>query len=499
MLISIQFPIADSRSFLSNTGRLQKPGWPFPTPDEEFIRSYGPVRIRPQGGLAGWVGENEICEAAHAVRLARSLTITSQSLGVTLPFRVAYRRFFFDGSAVGKFELGLSIRSRKFLKISKQELKRVIERFLRLHVRIPLSNGNFAESSLIRSGKHIAQSYLAATTRNDYFNKPESWVVRAGTPLLFLECNKREQIDLLPYFTRKIDLPDVYNFHIHHCLVPFRSGTIRMWLLDKYKYNQGDPYFYRYNRSYRQRVNSIKNAARRLRIYLQRLNTEHECLRLILRNIMAGNLTVSNRSAKSDNLQHYFNEATKRIGILETKSSRQFHDEICEIAQESMSILNPGQIDALNRVLATFDLRKNILRKVEKYTDNFRHVTIIGNIEENNMGDTFKNISHAIIANRDSVAEGVITLRESGNEQVADAISILNQLIADADEEVLKAKKKKECMDLLDSITEESNKQEPNKNILRALGNTLLSIVTSIEPLAKAAKGAFEVLKKTWL
>lgn len=477
--------MADSRGFIETTGRLRKPGWPLPTADNEFVRTYGAVRRRPKGGLSGWVGENDICEAVHSIRLSACLTVKSTDSPTAIPLRVAFRRFFFDGLATSKFELGLATKSRKPLTLSKRDIRVLFERFLLLKVRIRQPNGAYVECPLIRAGKHLAHSYLTATTKIGHPEQPEGWWVRTGSPLLFLECSNREQVHL-PYFTRQVALPDTYDFELHHCLVPLEGGTVRMWFIDEY--DDKTTHFDREGRG----------AARRLRIYLQRLHAEHECLRLILRNVMAKTLLVVPRSDASNELQDYFNESTGRIGILEAKSSDQFDQEICEIARESMNLLNPGQLYALKRVLEGFDLRKNILRKIEKYTKDWGNVTIIENVEENYMRDVFKDINQSIIATRGSIAKGVISLRTSGNEQIAEAISQLNQLIAVASDNDLSPEKKKECTDLLNGITKEANMQEPNKYILRSLGNTLSSILISVEPLAEAAKTAFNIVKSLW-
>ena len=472
-----------SRGFIGTTGRLRKPGWPLPTPDKEFVRNFGAVRIRPRGGLSGWVGENEICEAARSIRLAVGLTVKPTDSLTEIPLRVALRRFFFDGLAVGKFELGLATKSRKPLTLNKRDIRVLFERFLLLKVRIRQPNGTFVECPLISAGRHLAYSYLTSTTQINFPQQPERWWVRAGSPLLFLVCGNREQVHL-PYYAQQVDLPDIYDFELHHCVVPHQGDTVRMWFLDEYE----DTHFDRVGR----------NAARRLRIYLQRLHAEHECLRLILRNVMAKTLLVVPRSDASAALQNYFNESIKRIGTLEAKSSDQFDQDICEIAQESVNLLNPGQLDALKRVLASFDLRPNILSNVEKYMKHWGNVTIIENVEENYMGDVFKDINQSIIITRGSIAKGVNSLQISGNEQIAEAISQLDQLIAAASDSDLEPEKKKECSDLLRGITEEANRQEPNKYILRSFGNTLSSILTSVKPLAKAAMAAFDILKSLW-
>ena len=213
MLISIQFPMADSRGFIRTTGRLSKPSWPLPTPNKEFVRTYGAVRIRPRGGLSGWIGENEICEATHSIRLSACLTVKSTDSATTIPLRVAFRRFFFDGMAAGKFELGLATKSRKSLILSKRDIGILIKRFLLLKVRIRQPNGAYSECPLFLAGKHLAYSYLTATTQIGYPKHPERWWVRDGSPLLFLECGNREQVHL-PYFSRQVDLPDTYDFEL---------------------------------------------------------------------------------------------------------------------------------------------------------------------------------------------------------------------------------------------------------------------------------------------
>ena len=60
--------LADSRPFVKDGGLRRVPRWLEPRPDEEFLRYFGMIRLRKSGGLPGWVGENEICEANQALR-----------------------------------------------------------------------------------------------------------------------------------------------------------------------------------------------------------------------------------------------------------------------------------------------------------------------------------------------------------------------------------------------------------------------------------------------
>ena len=109
MLITIQFPFADSRKFITrDTQKLAKPSWLIPVPDRDFIRSFGVIRRRPRGGLTGWLGESYVCEANHAIRF-QGLEPFKDDSGNLIKFRVAFKRFYFDGLAVGKFEVGIGI------------------------------------------------------------------------------------------------------------------------------------------------------------------------------------------------------------------------------------------------------------------------------------------------------------------------------------------------------------------------------------------------------
>ena len=119
MLISIQYPIADLRPFVeSEGGRLTRPGWPWVTPGEDFVRAFGGVQKRYRGGLPGWVGEGVHCIAAKSIRFQPgephffNLQDTELGLDAKVPVRVAFRRLYADGLAVVKVELGFSLPER---------------------------------------------------------------------------------------------------------------------------------------------------------------------------------------------------------------------------------------------------------------------------------------------------------------------------------------------------------------------------------------------------
>jgi hypothetical protein len=111
LLFSVQFPFADLRKFIGNTGQLEYPVWPLPTPDTEFVRYFGSIRIRRRGGVEGWVGENEICEAGNALRFSTGLKFTASNSDVSFLLRCAFKRLYFDGKRLVNMKLVFALKS----------------------------------------------------------------------------------------------------------------------------------------------------------------------------------------------------------------------------------------------------------------------------------------------------------------------------------------------------------------------------------------------------
>lgn len=116
---------------------------------------------------------------------------------------------------------------------------------------------------------------------------------------------------------------------------------------------------------------ATQQQVRLLRLHIMRLHAEHECLRIVLHNIMDQKIAVEPRSNCSDELQSYLKQATKRIGILESKSNKNYNYDIIEIARASMDVLKPGQRDAMSNMLDRLGLRKNILDNTLRYVDQW--------------------------------------------------------------------------------------------------------------------------------
>ncbi|OQA43227.1 MAG: hypothetical protein BWY52_01946 [Chloroflexi bacterium ADurb.Bin325] len=365
MLLALQFPLADSRPFVKDSGLRRVPGWLEPRPDEEFLRYFGMIRLRKSGGLPGWVGENEICEANQALRFPRGLGSVPADPDRLIRLQCLYRRFYSDGYAVGKYEVGVGpqilARNRsagaagrdRAAQFTGEQISALINLLLHTPVTIRnLQTGQPVEVEMGRAGKALAALYLAASGDHPTAGAADWWVVN-GAPLLFLEQRGRQPIKLAQP-RRTIELDKRYRLDLSYCLWPYAGGRIRMWVLQR---QNRTPYSDEYR------------VARTLRVYLMRLHAEHECLQALLRNIRDGHLTVARGDPESEALQAQLRRSMERIGSYETRAAREFSPEIAAIARQSVDAMSPGQRDRLVQRLQELDLRGNLVRGVRQYAD----------------------------------------------------------------------------------------------------------------------------------
>ncbi len=366
MLLALQFPLADSRPFVKDSGLRRIPRWLEPRPDEEFLRYFGMIRLRKSGGLPGWVGENEVCEANQALRFPRGLGSVPADQDWLIRLHCLYRRFYSDGYAIGKYEVGvgpLTVRRNSAAEdagqasspaLAGEHISALIN--LLLHTPVAIRNtetGRPAEVELGRAGKALAALYLAASSDLPVAAAPDWWVVN-GAPLLFLEHRDRQPLKLA-HPRRTVELDERYELTLSYGLWPYAGGRIRMWVLQR---QRRAPYSDEYR------------VARTLRLYLMRLHAEHECLQTLLRNIRDGHLTVTRGDPEAQALQDQLHRSMERIGNYEKSAAREFNPEIAAIARESVDAMSPGQRDRLVERLKELDLRGNLVRGVTQYADS---------------------------------------------------------------------------------------------------------------------------------
>ncbi|MEP0798201.1 hypothetical protein NDI44_27125 [Trichocoleus sp. DQ-A3] len=449
--------------------------WPLPTPDAEFVRYFGTIRRRKRGGVEGWIGESEICEADKALRFSNSLQYTTSSLNPSILLRCPFKRLYFDGKAVGKYEIGICPKSRNALEFTREEFNKFTQYCLRLPVLIQNPDETIDRCSLASAGKPLARLYTSATTSQTFLNKPHDWWVVPSAPLLFVEFNIKDI--KIPFWSKPVITSTDHEFQLFHSLVPYAGSWLRKWILISYK-NLWGFREYHYNR------------ARDLRISLLRLNAEHECLRITLRNILNNRININSRSIQSDALQDYLNTATARIAKIETVSTKIFDTEIMEIARESFNKISPGQKDTLLQTLEGLDIRPNVFKKLERYTKQW-----VGSSEVKicmvNEGDTY-NIAQSGASGRYARSDNNTFYYSDQTKTLSEAAAEIQQLLKQLEQSNPSASESEKIAYINDETTRSFQRRVASA--LQASGETAIDEFILENKYLKVVKAAI----KSW-
>ena len=117
--------------------------------------------------------------------------------------------------------------------------------------------------------------------------------------------------------------------------------------------------------------------------------------------------------------------------------------------------------------------------------------------EEVNVGsDRFENITNSIIATRGSIAKGLITVREKRGDEIADAISTLEDAISGTE---IEEETKKEALELLQEIANHAGSDQPSKSVIRSLGESLWKAVDGLDSIAGTVSKTWPLLESLWV
>ncbi len=376
MLLIIQFPLADARPFLAEAAaQLPVPGWPIPDPQREFVRAFGPVRRRWRGGLSGWVGENLVCEAD------RALTFRGRDLFYDLggrpaggdfideekrvQFWVAFRRFYADGLALGKFEVGLVVDT-KWLwgRVGPRDAEALVQKALDLEVEIPDPAGPGPRACrLFEAGSHLARLYLWSSSRLGEFSLAEApgWWVEDGEPLLFLMQDGWDERLSLNNPGAAVALDGRIKGTLSHHLIGHAGRSFRLWNFDEETaYQESQPHRPKF---YQQEA---QVEARKLRLFLLRLHAEKQVLAQVIRHITRGRIRPNRGTAGSESLQRYLHEVTGRLAALRRQGAHLADLDVEEMARTVEDQMTPGEYDAMQKALERLGLRPNIAAKTRR-------------------------------------------------------------------------------------------------------------------------------------
>jgi hypothetical protein len=427
MLILVQFPLVDARRFLSDkTGRLERPTWPTPLPfpdrprrriaaaaipapisnpahptlehpaqkiEYDFIRSFGVVRQRKLGPITGWAGESLFCDLKNLLRFHRTPPEVAfrDTNGWTLKIRGAQRRFFTDGRAMGRFEVGFRLSWAAPAGAAAQQTPVVppegVAQIVRFVMEAPMSIADhytardFGDAKKKRPGRHelmiadlapaLSRAYLHASA-NDVPGsgnaQDHSWWVKVGNPVMFISFGQGE-LDRLPVSASALsmrraapainaaaaggqlaDSNPVISLD-EHSLTRDRETT-RVWYI-----RQGNS------------TPASRDAARRARIHLMRFASESEGVTRIIRLIQLGKIPLTrseNDSDPSGLLQQYLADA---ITFLQRKvQSAMENDALFSSLIQSVESLPFNDVASL--LQAVTEARASVRKQIESFVTN---------------------------------------------------------------------------------------------------------------------------------
>ncbi|MCB9284707.1 MAG: CHAT domain-containing protein [Lewinellaceae bacterium] len=344
MLIIYQVPIFDFRRFKPDPHFLKVPLWPAPG-EREFVRGVGSVVFRRRGGLNNWIGESRICKAQKSIRFLETpeISISRNNRIIHTHLRPAFRRFYFDGIAAGKYEIGLALNSPQGFQVRLSEIEKFVDRLLTCKVEIPIVNHPPETAFLVSAGKKLARQYLHATSRLKTPYQDDEQAIKYGSPTVYVDALGHEQVE----FDRPCEvLPPQDEVKLGQLLLQRQNHTVRIWVAD----NQSPE----------------EQRSRNLRISVLRLDLALQCLPKLFKEIVTGNINPERGSDESELLQRFLLISDRRI----LGFSREFDDQIIKKAKEVYDQINPGERIVLREKLdQDIDIRKTIFRKMEDYAD----------------------------------------------------------------------------------------------------------------------------------
>lgn len=121
----------------------------------------------------------------------------------------------------------------------------------------------------------------------------------------------------------------------------------------------------------------------------------------------------------------------------------------------------------------------------EYYENDATIIPTLVNYGSVHMGDVFSNISNSSIVSHSHIEHAFNALRESGNEDAANLIAQIGQLVANSNNHAAGA--------VFSQIAEQAAKPVPNKSILKSCWDGLTAILPSVASLTASVLKAFDL------
>jgi hypothetical protein len=342
VLISLSYPIIDSRRFLSDAPDiLGRPTWPNARADSDFIRGFGLVRRRRNGGLPA-IGAATICGGSAALRfealLPRSRKPNSQR---PLPgLRCKSRHFWFDGLAVGSYDLMLGTTA----PLRCENAKATYE-FLTalLQIRVRVNGAQFIH--LPSASASLAQLYQRASAHSAEMLVPGA--VRGTPPVLILDLGPQDEL-VLGKGSREV-MGGSPGFRLWKHYFKVRNGELALWV---FKGESGD----------RRRI-------REVRIAITRLYAVYESVRVVAEMLTNRKIPLEHKKPANAALQEYLTQALKSIRRDERNVVRSEYDanDAVGYALRANLATDIGGLEDAVKLLEQARIRGSLLRGLSEF------------------------------------------------------------------------------------------------------------------------------------
>ena len=422
MLFSIQFPIADLRKFVCPGSLIRRPGWPNPDLDTEFVRYFGTIRKRGQGGLEDWVGESRLCEADRALRFRETCAYRPINPAKRVSLVCAYRRFYKDDLGIGRYDVGLAHSGMRSAKLTPQDMEPLLRHLLGLKVVVrepnetPNATKSSKEGTLLEAGNRIARLYAFGSTKQTHRGQSPQWWVLGGAPMLTLSLPAPAKFELKTTYSTEPE--GGQGLRVMHSYIRFKGREVSLWTFEGIN---GD--------------NTEK--ARQLRLYLTRVHTEQECLRLTINQIQSGNIVVSPRSPEAQALQRYLKLVKSHVGKAETRLEKDFDPEIADIAREAIYRSDPGLFANLKAKLESMEFRPYVVGMMEDIGGKVAQINYYEagsqggqNTVTLETGDTYNSGGGPIAVANDEATQTGFVMQGAGSMTAADLKDLIPHLTA---------------------------------------------------------------------
>ncbi|MBT3033082.1 MAG: hypothetical protein KME36_18435 [Candidatus Thiodiazotropha sp. (ex Lucina pensylvanica)] len=422
MFVTFQFPISDARPFEPQLDlRVSLPDWPDPTTsiNPHFVHYFGQAYERNRDADMAWPDEIKFCSAKRALRFKK---LESHNCGPDdQQFHpvCAFRRFFSDGLAVARLDIGIR-HSSLHNNITNLELKDVltiVSGLTELPTTVRQIKNRLHTSAIIRQGKALADLYACASmkTTNHGHSDKSIQLVEACNPLILVELEDNEaNIDYNQKGITAVSQEETNGAKACFCRLQTNSGIISTWILQK--------------------SDATKSQLRSLRICLTRLHTEQEVLDRILKQIHRKRLLHHVTEEVVDQLDNYFNERTKIIDRNKWAGINQ--SQILSAYDATKKVMRPA-IEA--QLVSRYNgARRQVWKKIERYQERRNATRLVYAINVEEGAYQVKNVTVSGSGNIVNVAEYMSNITNTVNsnleqsnidDAVKDLITKLNQQI----------------------------------------------------------------------